>query len=150
MQINLTPIFALLMIIFMGLYFFLHPSYQKSLQAKYYYEIGDYKEALELAKESFNIDIYNRMSSTVMAQSIISLKYVGYIEEAKKYLDEINDIAIHEVISDADKAKIRLMCEIMLGSYVKLAPSVITDKELVDSAAKYHAKFESLLEKVHK
>ena len=54
MQINLTPIFALLMIIFMGLYFFLHPSYQKSLQAKYYYEIGDYKEALELAKESFH------------------------------------------------------------------------------------------------
>lgn len=150
MQINLVPIFALLMIIFMGLYFFFHPSYEKSIEAKYYYEIGDYKEALVLAKESFNIDKYNRMSSTIMAQSLIALKYVDYIEDAKKYLEQINTIAIHEYISDADKAKIRLMCEIMLGSYKKLAPSVITDKDLVRDAAKFHKKFESLLEKVHR
>jgi hypothetical protein len=36
----------------------------------------------------------------------------------------------------------------MLGSYIKLAPSVITDEELVQEAAAYHAKFEKLLEKV--
>ena len=150
MQINFVPILALLMIIFMAVYFVLHPSYQKSIQAKYYYEIGEYEEALVLAKESFNIDIYNRMSSTIMAQSIISLKYVKYIKESEKYFKDINEIAIHDVISDAHKAKIRLICEIMVNSYVKLAPSVITDKELVIKSANYHAKFEKLLEKVHR
>jgi tetratricopeptide (TPR) repeat protein len=112
----------------MAIYFMMNPSYQKSLQAKYYYEIGEYEEALSLANESFSMDLYNRMSSTIKAQSIISLKYVKYIKESEKYFKEINKIAIHDVISDAHKAKIRLMCEIMVNSYVKLAPSVITIK----------------------
>jgi tetratricopeptide (TPR) repeat protein len=150
MQINLFPIFALLMVIFMGGYFILHPSYQKSLQAKYYYELGEYNEALSLARESFEMDKYNRMSSTVMAQSVISLKYVKYIKESEDYLQQINEIAMYESISKADKAKIKLICEIMVSSYIKLAPSVITDEELVEKTANYHAKFEKLLEKVNK
>ena len=37
----------------------------------------------------------------------------------------------------------------MIGSYIKLAPSVITDKELVIEAAAYYSKFEKLYEKVN-
>ena len=144
----LIPIVALSMILFMGLYFLINPSYQKSIQAKYYFEISDYKEALILAKESFSMDVYNRMASTIMAQSITALKYVTYIDQGKKYMGDINQIATHDIISDADKARIRMICEIMIDSYVKLAPSVITDDALVKSAAEYHAKFERLLEKV--
>lgn len=146
----LFPIIALVLVVTMGIYFLVNPSYEKSIQAKYYYEIGDYKEAYSLANEAFSIDIYNRMASTIMAQSKTSLLYVKYIEQAKEYIGQINEIALHESISDADKARIKLMSEIIVDSYVKLAPSVITDKDLVKSAAKQHDNFEKLLEKVTK
>lgn len=141
-------LFSLLTLMFMGLYFFFNPSYQKSLQAKYYYELGEYDEAYSHAKEAFGLDLYNRMAATIMAQSKTSLKYVNYINDAKKYMNQINDIVNQDDIKDSDKAKIRLICEIMISSYIKLAPSVITDKELVENAAYYYAGFEQLLEKV--
>ena len=146
----LLPGVAVLLLLVMGGYFLTHPSYDKSIRAKYYYEIGDYQEAYSLAKEAFSLDVYNRMASTIMAQSQTSLKYVAYINDAKKYMQEIDKIALHEVISDSDKAKIRLICEIMMSAYIKLAPSVITDDELVKQTAKYHDGFEKLLEKVNR
>ncbi|MBN2782413.1 MAG: hypothetical protein JXQ66_04160, partial [Campylobacterales bacterium] len=88
--------------------------------------------------------------ATVMAQSKISMKYEAYIKDAKKYMQEINEIATHEEISEADKAKMRTICEIMVSSYIKLAPSVITDKALVDEVRDYYKEFESLREKVAK
>ncbi len=90
------------------------------------------------------------MASTITAQSITSLKYVKYIDAAKGYMKDIDEIATHEYISDGDKAKIRMICEIMIGQYKKLAPSVITDKELVSQSAIYYEKFEKLLEKVNR
>lgn len=142
-------IFAFVVLLIMGVSFLINPSYEKSIRAKYYYEIGDYKEAMVLSKEAFALDVYNRMASTIMAQSITAMKYVDYIDMAKGYMQEIDEISKHEFISDADKAKIRLMCEIMIDSHVKLAPSVITDKELVEESILYLRKFENLLEKVN-
>ena len=146
----MIPIIALSLILFMGIYFLVNPSYEKSIRAKFYFETGDYKQALALSKEAFSLDVYNRMAATVMAQSITSVKYVKYIESAKEYMKQINEIATHEFISDSDKAKIKMICEIMLGTYVKLAPSVITDTKLVEDSAMYHQKFEKLLEKVNR
>jgi len=88
------------------------------------------------------------MASTIMAQSKTSLKYVKYINQAKKYLAIINVIASKDTISDADRAKIRIMSEIVTDSYTKLAPSIITDKTLVKEAARYNDDFGKLLEKV--
>jgi hypothetical protein len=65
-------------------------------------------------------------------------------------MQDINKIATHEVISNADRAKIRTICEIMISSYKKLAPSVVTDENLVNQAATYNKDFEKLLEKVNK
>lgn len=144
----LIPLAAFGLILIMGIYFLINPSYEKSLEAKYYYETGDYHEAYALSKEAFGMDVYNRMASTIMAQSKTALKYVAYIEMAKKYIAEVNGIASHERISDSDKAKIRIICQIMVSSYVKLAPSVITDKKLIEDSKKYYEKFEKLLEKV--
>lgn len=144
------PAIAVFLLLVMGGYFLVNPSYQKSFQAKYYYEMGDYNEAYTLANEAFSLDVYNRMASTVMAQSKNSLRYVKYIDMAKEYMVKINEIAKHESITDADKAKIKIMSEIVIDSYVKLAPSVITDKELVKEAASYNKNFEQLLEKVNR
>ncbi|MEA1956342.1 MAG: hypothetical protein U9N02_07615 [Campylobacterota bacterium] len=150
MSSKLTLIsFATSLFLLMGLFFLANPSYKISIEAKYHYEMREYKEAYALAQEAFSLDLYNRMASTIMAQSKISLRYVSYIDLANKYMKSINDIATHETISDADKAKIRTICEIMIGSYTKLAPSVITDKDLVDKVASYHEKFENLREKVN-
>ena len=145
----MTPIIALSILLAMGIYFLVNPSYEKSIRAKYHFETADYEEALVLSKEAFALNQYNRMASTVMAQSITSLKYVKYIEMGRGYVKEIDEIATHEYISDADRAKIRMICEIMISSYIKLAPSVITDKKLVDDSAMYYQKFEKLLEKVN-
>jgi hypothetical protein len=144
----LFPAIAFGLLLFMGIYFLVNPSYQRSIEAKYHYEMGHYKEAYALANEAFAMDVYNRMASTIMAQSHTSLKYVSYINQAKDYMSQINAIATHESISDAERAKIKLMSEIMVDSYVKLAPSVITNNELVKEAASYHSNFEKLLEKV--
>ncbi|TKI68494.1 hypothetical protein FCU45_10810 [Sulfurimonas crateris] len=144
------PIIALFLLFVMGAYFIVNPSYEKSLRAKYYYETGEYKEAYTLAKEAFSLDLYNRMAATVMTQSQTSLKYVSYIDDAKKYMKIIDEIARKESISDADKAKMKMMCEIMISAYIKLAPSVVTDDELVEQAAEYYNKFEKLLEKINR
>lgn len=144
------PLIALFILLLMGIYFLVNPSYEKSIKAKYYFETGDYQQAYILSKESFAEDQYNRMAATVMAQSLTSLKYVKYINMAKGYMLEIDNIAEHEYISDADKAKIRVICDIMIKPYIKLAPSVITDKKLVEDSAYYYQKFEKLLEKVTK
>lgn len=146
----LIPLLALLLLFIMGAYFIINPSYEKSIRAKYYYETGDYKEAYSLAKEAFAIDLYNRMAATIMTQSQTSLKYVDYIQDAKNYMKVIDEIAFHESISDADKAKIKMICNIMISAYIKLAPSVITDEELVKEAARYYDKFEQLLEKINR
>jgi tetratricopeptide (TPR) repeat protein len=146
----LFPLIAFALIVVMFLYFLINPSYEKSLEAKYYFEIGNYEKAYTLANEAFSMDIYNRMASTIMAQSKTSLKYQKYINNAKKYLREINEIASQDTISDADRAKIKMMSEIMVDSYTKLAPSVITNKALVEEAANYYKNFEQLLEKVNR
>ncbi len=143
-------ILALSLLFIMGLYFLLNPSYEKSLKAKYYYETGDYKQAYSLAKEAFSLDVYNRMASTIMAQTRTSLKYDSYVKDAKKYMLVIDEMAKKENIEDSDRARIKIICRIMLSSYIKLAPSVITDKELVKEASLYHDKFEKLLEKVNR
>ncbi len=146
----LFPIVALGLVSIMGIYFLVNPSYEKSIESKYYYEVGEYDRAYSLASEAFSLDVYNRMASTIMAQSKTSLKYVAYINQAKTYLAQINIIAEQENISDAERAKMRMMSEIVVDSYSKLAPSIITDKNLVKDAKKYHDDFEALLERVSK
>ena len=140
--------FAGIVLFILAVFFLVNPSYQKSLEAKFYYETGSYKIAYTLANEAFSNDVYNRMASTIMAQSKTALKYVAYLDDAKKYLKEIEVMAEKGSVTDAQRARIKMMCKIMIDSYIKLAPSVITDKKLVDDAQTYFYKFEKLFEQV--
>ncbi len=143
------PFIAFFTLVVMVVFFMVNPSYEKSLEAKFYYEIGDYKEAYTLSKEAFGLDVYNRMASTIMTQSQTSLKFVEYVEDAKKYIAQINEMAKKDILEDSDKAKIKTITQIMLMRYKKLAPSVITDKKLVEDTKNYYLKFEKLLEKIN-
>jgi tetratricopeptide (TPR) repeat protein len=127
-----------------GIWVFSNPSYQKSLESKVRYAMGDFDGAYALAKESFEMDPYNRMASTVMAQSQTALKYVRYNEEAERYIKEIRRIADQKTVTPAERAKIKMMAAIMVDSYQKIAPTVVTDDELVMRARSNYEQFEKL------
>ena len=126
----------------------LNPSYEKSIEAKYYYSVGDYQEAYTLSKEAFGLDPYNRMASTIMTQAQTALVFVDYIEQAKTYMNEIQAMADQKEISAAHRAKIKMMCEIMMDSYVKMSATVLTDKTLIEEASHYYQEFVKLHDKI--
>ena len=60
-------------------FFALNDSYKYSFEARVKYMIGDYKEAIDLAQKAFEIDPYNKMSFSILAQSKISIKFLDYV-----------------------------------------------------------------------
>ena len=134
----------------MVLFFSFNPSYEKSLEAKYYYVIGEYKRAHALAKESATLDAYNKMAITIVSQSERAIRYVEFIEEAELYLVRIEKIAKKEGITPAERAKISIMCQVILGKYSKLSATIITDEDLVHKAQEHEKTFKNLYEKVSK
>jgi len=125
-------------------------SYKTSLKAKLKYLEGDYKEAKKLAREAFDKDPYNRMAIGVLAQSKISVEFVDYIEDAKKYIAKIEELTKKENFSKRDKIRIKTMCEVMIESYKKLNSTVMTDKKLKEEARRYYEKFKSIYERFFK
>lgn len=148
MRFNFWVVVMVLTVIFTAGYFLLNPSYERSLEAKVYYVMGEYHQAHRLASEAFELNPYNRMASTIMTQSQTAMKFVDYIEEAKLYMGKITDIAKGDGVSDAQRARIRLMCEIMIESFEKISATVVTDKELVQEATNYRDKFKKLHDEI--
>ena len=128
----------------LGGWIFFHPSYQKSIESRYLYAIGEYDQAYLLAKESFSLDPYNRMASTIMAQSQMSLKYVHYNADAKSYKKEIHRIAGQPKITPQERTKIRMMTKIMIDAYARLGSSVVVEQELIDEAHGHYEQFKNL------
>jgi len=141
---NFWVLGSLATLVFTVAYFFLNPSYERSLEAKFHYAMGDYKQAQELATEAFEMNAYNRMASTIMTQSQTAMKFVNYIEESKKYMSEIAQIASGDGVSRGDRAKVKMICEIMIETHMKIAATVLTDKNLVKEAKEYNDKFKKL------
>ncbi len=121
-------------------------SYKYSLEAKLKYALGDYKEAIKLARKAYELDPYNKMSFTILTQSKISIKFLDYIEDAKRYLKQIDTISTQKHIPKSDLLKIKMICEVMIGRYKKLSPTVLTPKELVKKSKKYYDEFKKIYE----
>ncbi|WP_298690630.1 hypothetical protein [uncultured Sulfuricurvum sp.] len=134
----------LAVIVGLGLWIVVNPSYQKSVESRLYYAMGSYDDAYSLSKEAFALDPYNRMASTVMAQSQTALKFVRYNDDARRYIKEIRRIAAQQNVSPQDRAKIKMMAMIMIDAYRKIAPTVVIDKELVEETRSNYEQFKML------
>jgi len=129
-------------------YFTVNSSYQNSIQARVYYFLGDYEIAHDLAKKSYDMDSYNKMAFTVMVQSKIARNFENYIEQGNIYLKKIDDISSQSDYSDADRIRVKMMCEIMMESFDDLTPSTLTDKVLQENSKKVYTKFKQLYEEL--
>ncbi|HIP47193.1 MAG TPA: hypothetical protein EYG95_06505 [Campylobacterales bacterium] len=136
-------------VIMITLFFFgFSDSYKLSLQAKVKYMSGEFAEARVMAKEAFDLDPYNRMAISVLAQSKISAEMADYVKDGKHYLAKIEKITIKKDFTYQDKIKIKMMCEVMIGRYVKLNPTVLTDEDLYTSCTKTYQNFKKIYEEL--
>ncbi len=125
-----------------GVYFFsTNPSYENSIQARVYYLLGNYDSAYSLAEKSLEQDRYNKMANTVLVQSAIAKEYEAYIKEGNEYFVRIKEISSKRDYSDADRVRVKMMCEIMRENFKELSPSTLTDKALQNSAKEMQNKF---------
>ncbi len=138
---NIVLVLVALLVIF---FFSFTESYKLSLEAKVKYGVGDYKEARRLAKEAFDLDPYNKMAVSILAQSKISTVLKDYLDDSKKYLKEIDRLTKKSDFSDASKIKIKMMCEVMIGRYKKLNPTIMTDKDLYEECTAYYNKYQKI------
>ncbi len=148
----LSKIKLIIFVIFLlggSVYFFSsNLSYQNSIQARVYYFLGNYNNAYELAKKAYEQDNYNKMANTVMTQSKIAKEYESYIEEGNRYFKKIDEISSKKDYNEADKTRVKMMCEIMIESYKNLSPSTMTEESLLNKSQKMQKKFIQLYEEL--
>lgn len=144
MRAKLAAVFLPIFIIIAGwLFFETNGSYQLSFKAKFYYEIGNFDEAFKLSQRALELDNYNKMASTLVNQSKIALKFTAYINDGKKYLQNIKQMSQNEV-SNKDRERIKLMCEIMIEGYSQLQDSPLLDSDLKNEAKNMRENFVKL------
>ncbi len=130
------------------IYFMGNSSYQNSFESRFYYFIGNYSKAYELAKKAYDEDSYNKMAFTVLTQSKIAKEYVDYIKAGNEYFGKIDKISSKKLYKDGDKVRVKLICEVMIGNYEKLVPTKLTDKDLVKNAKQMYDKFKQLYQQL--
>jgi len=126
----------------------LNTSYRLSLEAKYFFEAGDYNKAEILAKEAYQLEPYNKMAFTVYTQAKIAKEWQNYINDSKKYFQKIEEIANQDTITKQDKERIKIMLEIIIDGHKILKPSLLLPKELKEKADKIYLKGKKLYEQV--
>jgi tetratricopeptide (TPR) repeat protein len=141
-------IFALLVLGGSAFYFASNSSYKNSFQARVYYFLGNYDKALEYAQIAYNADIYNKMAFTVLTQSKIAQSYEKYIEQGNEYLKKIDVISEKKVYTEADKIRIKMMCEVMMESFKELVPTALTNEQLQENSLKVYTQFKQLHEEL--
>jgi len=144
-------LFSLLFLI-MGifLYYFFNDSYRYSLEAKAYYEMGQYNKALILSQKAYKLDKYNRMAFTILTQSKIAKSWQKFIDESEQYFIDIDNISNKEKITKADKIRIKMMLEIIMGEYKTLKHSEFLNETLKNNAYIQYKKAKELYDGIFK
>ncbi len=133
----------------MLLFFFgFNDSYKYSLEARMKYFMGDYAAARTLAKKAFEIDPYNKMAFSILAQSKISARMADYVQEADRYLKKIEQLTNKPEFTRRDKLKIKMITELMMEKYDRLTPTVLTDKKLFAACTERYNKFKTIHERL--
>ncbi len=141
-------IFVVILFVGSAFYFSSNSSYKNSFQARVYYFLGNYDNALAYAKVAYELDSYNKMAFTVLTQSKIAKSYENYIKEGNDYLKKIDEISEKKIYTEADKIRIKIMCEVMIESFGELSPTALTDKKLQENSLKVYTKFKQLHEEL--
>ena len=134
----------------MAIFAWTNPSYEKAFEAKWYYLTGDYDTALKLAEAAYEEDPYNRMALTTLNRAKIAKIYADYIHEGENYFQTIEAIARHKPIDEADRIRIKMMCEVMLGRYAALPDTPLVDPALKKEAHTIYRKFKELYDSLFK
>jgi len=137
-------LFFFVVVLGVFLYYFLNDSYRYSLEAKAYFELGEYEKAEKLANKAYELDKYNRMAFTIITQTKIAQTWKKFIKDSNNYLFDIESISNKEIITKADKIRIKMMLEVIMGEYKNLPHSKLLDKELEKKAKKNYIKAKEL------
>ena len=143
-------IFFFVVVLGVTLYYFLDESYRYSLEAKAYYELGEYDKAYKLAQKAYELNKYNRMAFTIVTQADIAKVWEKFIKDSNQYFFEIDSISNKETITKADKIRIKMMLEIIIGEYKNLPTSKLLDKDLEQKAYKNYIKAKELYNGIFK
>jgi tetratricopeptide (TPR) repeat protein len=123
-------------------YFFFNPSYKLSTEARFFYSIADYEEAHRLASEALKIDNYNSMAIHIKSRSGKTLEISKFNRESKEASEKVMEIIRNKgVLLKADKVRIKMMSEIIIGNYEKLHLKVVDDEVLKTEARKHYERF---------
>jgi len=125
-----------------------NPSYIYAYEAKYYYEIGDFKKAYELAHKAYLMYPYNNMAFTIEVQSKIAMRWKQFIDDVNLYLKKIEKIANKKVITNKDRLRVKIMLEILLSEYKTLKKSRLLPKKLVEEANRKYKEVKELYEEI--
>lgn len=125
---------AIIFIILITIYLSFNTSYKISLKARMVYFMGNYEQALDLANKAYQIDPYNKMAFSIITQIKIAKTYQDFIASSLLFLKKIETISMQKSINQADKSKIRLMCDVALGEYEELSPTTLIDENLIKNA----------------
>ncbi|MEO1927176.1 MAG: hypothetical protein ABGX26_00610 [Nautiliaceae bacterium] len=126
----------------------LNKSYRLSLEARYYFEEGEFNKAYVKAKEAYLLDPYNRMAFTIYTQSKIAKEWETFLNDSNNYFKKIENIANKSHITLQDKQRVKIMLEILLDEYKNLKPSILIPKDLKLKAKQQYQKAREIYEKV--
>jgi len=121
-----------------------NPSYKLSIEAKYFYTMGEYDMAYRLADQSLKLSEYNTMAFYVKTRSKLTLEVINFNKEAQEFEDRIRNILKKGSISRYNKLRSKMMSDIIISKYIHLSLPMVEDEEVKNLALKNVKKFKKI------